>query len=135
MHWSLSLQSGNLAKTFEGSVTRYRIDGEGRHWIGVEAESRGARSWRRGDLELESWEEVEFDRPVEWPLDARGDQVAAVITDSLEVQTVGVFRRSAFPPRIASPPAPELDPFLLEGGLQFVRPGPEGTERQVALGS
>jgi hypothetical protein len=34
---------------------------------------------------------------VEWPLDARGDHVAAVLSDSLEVQTVGVFRRSAVP--------------------------------------
>lgn len=51
-----------------------------------------------GDLELERWEEVEVDRPVEWPLDAREDQVAAVITASLEAQTLGIFRRSPSPP-------------------------------------
>jgi hypothetical protein len=81
--------------TWMSPITRYRIDGEGRHWIGVEPEFRGARSWRRGNLESGSWEGVEFDRPVEWPLDARGDHVAAVLSDSLEVQTVGLFRRSA----------------------------------------
>jgi len=83
--------------TWLSPITRYGIDGEGRHWIGVESEFRGTRSWQRGDLESGSWEGVEFDRPVEWPLDAQGDHVAAVLTDSLEVQTVGLFRRSAAP--------------------------------------
>jgi hypothetical protein len=85
--------------TWLSPITRYRIDGEGRHWIGVEPEFRGPRSWRRGDPEARSWDRVEFDRPVEWPLDATGDYVSAVLTDALEVQTVGLFRRSAVPAR------------------------------------
>lgn len=76
-------------------VVSLSLDGAGAAWLGLGGngqEGAGSeRTWWTGFLADGEWFEARFDRPVWRVIDRRGDRVAAVLRDSLGVETVGLF--------------------------------------------
>ncbi len=77
-------------------VVALSLDGPGGAWMalgGTRPEgTEGDRTWWTGSLGDGEWSEARFDRPVWRVIDRSGDRVAAVLRDSLGVETVGLFR-------------------------------------------